>query len=192
MRFLLITLISLCSSYITFGQNSADIQLELIEENEEYSCYHLILDYVGEATALASQNYRLFYDASAGHFLEDSSALLLPTDMYTYNIVQHLRGLDASGMGEIPFESSLGFINAAIILNDVRAGGQKLNEQSSRQPIASFCFMKTRDSITPMQIILARESATSSYGRAFIEIAQLSGSGQLSSLPIRSYKDFLD
>jgi len=176
------------SCYLT-GQVSADIRIVTNQSNDRSTCYTIQLDYHGEnPTSLASQNYRLFYDASAMTLLDGKEMVFLPEELYTFNIVQHNEGVDASGVGDLSFEHNLGFINATIIFQDPRSEGLVLQSQGEWNPIFQLCFAD-KESDSPKQLILAREDLTSSYGRAFVELSAVDQSGAVYSLQVKEYFD---
>ena len=177
--------------YLHFGhaQGSSMVRIHESSSDETEACYDIQILFKGEPASLASQNYRIFYNAKALIFLEDKSQLHLSSDLYTYNVVQHLSDVDASGVGPLKFEGSLGFINTAVILNDRRSGAASLKDDSQWKPVMSLCFSKTGTD-TP-EIVLARKSLTAPYGRAFVELSQVNSNGEISSLQIDDYIDIV-
>ena len=170
------------------GQGLSDIRIVDGKLSSENKCYEIQLKYSGEDATLASQNYRIFYDAEVSQFIASESKILISGEEYSFNVVQHREGVDASGVGALEFEGNLGFINATVILHDTRSGGHPLVKDGKWSPIVQICFSQLTSN--DPSIILAREELTSSYGRAFVELSQLSADGKISSLPISSYGDY--
>lgn len=137
--------------------------------------------------SLASQNYRLFYDAKSLRLIKTRDRLLLPDNFFTYNLVQHTEDVDASGVGSLLFEKNLGFINATVILNDSNGGGLPINKKGGTQDVLQLCFEPIDSG---RSVILARNPLTASYGRAFVEVGQLDKAGKISTVPIEQYHDF--
>lgn len=184
------TLISLLIVLHSFGQNSTNVRIIEGQGASENVCYDVQLDYTGDEVALASQNYRLFYSSASLKFLEKESDIFLPKSQYTFNVVQHNEGVDASGIGDLGFEDNLGFINATIIFNDPRSEGFKLEENGQWASILHFCFQPI-DNNVKREIILARQDMSASYGRAFVELSLVDKKGIINSLDIADYKDFV-
>lgn len=171
----------------SFAQKT-DIRLNQSLTESAGVCYDAELNYKGGEASLASQNYRLFYDASNLRFDEDHSHLTTTSENYSFNVVQQNHDIDASGIGPLIFEKNLGFINATVLLNDTRAKGQLLKEGQGWTPIVRFCFISTGEN-NGGQVILARKDLTAAYGKAFVELSIVDQSDAITSLPITSYTD---
>ncbi len=180
----------LMTSTVIFSQGRSDLRISQDSMEGDIVCAQLQLKYKGESASLASQNYRIFYSSGTLKYMDNQSSMLLPDDYYTYNVVQHMTQVDASGIGDLAFEDNLGFINTAIILNNSRTGGLELREDDQWLPIIELCFEKVSDDGN-MEIILARKELTAPYGRAFIELSQLGVSGEIIGLPIDVYSDMV-
>jgi len=167
-----------------------ETDLRLLESNNEDGvlCYDAQLNYSGVEASLASQNYRIFYNAAALKFSEKNSHLIASKDDYTFNVVQQNHGIDASGVGELTFEKDLGFINATVLFKDTRLDGQRLIEGQGWTSIVQFCFERTSDE-SRKQVILARKELTAPYGKAFVELSIVDKTDAISSLPIKTYQD---
>ncbi len=136
---------------------------------------------------IGSQNIRLYYDSSKGKLNLEKSISLLSSDEYYFGITQHLKDLDASGVGTLPFEKSLGFINAAMVLNNTLTGGISF-DPSSTIAIAQFCFeIETSTTGSDIPLAFASSEKTASYGRAFNEISAISKEDQLINVHVLAY-----
>ena len=184
------TLISILIVVSSYSQSSTNIRIIEGQSASGNVCYDLQLNYHGEDVSLASQNYRLFYSSASLKFLEKESNIFLPSTQYTFNVVQHNEGVDASGIGDLAFENNLGFINATIIFNDPRAEGYKLKDNGEWSPVLHFCF-EPKESEQKREIILARQGVSASYGRAFVELSSVDKKGVINPLHIDVYKDFI-
>lgn len=182
------TLLLTFFSLSLIGQSATEIRLNPTDDGETHKCYNLELNFSGEQAVLASQNYRLFYDASSISLMDTIVDMFLPEEQYTFSIIQHNDGVDASGIGKLEFEKTLGFVNATVILNDPRYGGYDLLDNQLWQPIVKFCFQIVDDMI-PAKIILARDELTATYGRAFVELSVADSNGSIQPLPISKYYD---
>ncbi len=191
MKYIILFFFSFGSCFL-IGQ-ATDIRIAPTDQSEssDYSgCYNIELDYHGDEVALASQNYRIFYSSASLLFNEEKSGLVISPDDYTFNVVQHNQGIDASGIGELSFESNLGFINATILFKDPRLAGQRLTEDEGWTSIVRFCFEATdATDVGNPEVILARKDLTAPYGRAFVELSVVDGNESIAALPIKTYTD---
>jgi len=172
---------------VASAQYNADLRIHPSEDRDH--CYQVELNYTGEKPSkLASQNYRIFYDASLSKFDEKESQILLPESDYLFSVVQTNHDIDASGIGPLEFESNLGFINATVLLNDTRLDGLSLNEEKGWTPMVELCFDMMKDQ-EEARIILARQDLTKSYGRAFVELSVVDQFDAVQYLTIDHYVD---
>lgn len=173
-------------------QVNASIQLKLMNPEskaQDQFCYILELKLEEEQKVfLASQNYRLFYNASEMKYRPDLSSLILSEENYDLRIVQDLTGIDASGVGVLPFESNLGFINATIVLMGSSHTGTSLRGPDIPVEIGQFCFEPIKPKAEP-KIVFARKNYTSAYGRAYSEISIFNLDQNVSTLNITHYGD---
>jgi len=173
--------------YTLSAQYSTEVRVSQSEEKE--NCYNVELNYQSDnVSKLASQNYRIFYDSRLSNFDKESSRLKLPDDDYAFSIVQTNHDIDASGVGPLPFEGHLGFINATVLLNDTRLEGLTLDQEKGWTPTVQFCFQMIEDHKTP-HIVLARPDLTGLYGRAFVELSIVDQFDSIQSLTIDNYSD---
>lgn len=173
---------------ITLGaQYNTDVRISPATDNED--CYNVELDYQADnPSKLASQNYRIFYDSRLSTFSKKDSYLLLPEEDYVFSVVQTNHDIDASGVGPLPFEGHLGFINATVLLNDTRLDGLTLDKGTGWTPTVQLCFEMAEDVDLP-HIVLARKDLTISYGRAFVELSIVDKFDSIQSLVIENYLD---
>lgn len=169
------------------GQYLTDLRIS--PAKGEQACYNVELYYQSEKSSkLASQNYRIFYDARLAKFNQEESHLLLPDEDYLFTVVQTNHDIDASGVGPLTFEGHLGFINATVLLNDIRLDGLSLDQKQGWTPTVQLCFESTEEGKTP-HIVLARRDLTSSYGRAFVELSVVDQFDAIQALTIDQYYD---
>ena len=103
-------------SAVGFSQTAINIELEQSEKSGSQQCVSLKMSDPGSADhSLSSQNYRIYYGADNLKLNEESLISELPESLYQMRLVQHVNGVDASGRGDLNFESNLGFINFAIV-----------------------------------------------------------------------------
>ena len=178
----------LCGLVFTLGaQYNTDVRISPSTDNP--TCYNIELDYQADnPSKLASQNYRIFYDSRLSTFDKGASNLLLPNDDYSFSVVQTNHDIDASGVGPLPFEEHLGFINASVLLNDNRLDGLTLDKEVGWTPTVQLCF-ELADNVDRPHIVLARKDLTFSYGRAFVELSVVDRFDAIQSLALENYHD---
>lgn len=173
---------------VLYSQRSADLRIVEQSAEEAADCYDVQLSFTGDEAVLGSQNYRIYYNAAALKFISPKSKMYLPDEFYSFRIVQHNEGIDATGVGKLSFEGNLGFINATVILNDARAKAFRLSESEEWSSILTLCFDRSSE-MDQSQVILARKNLTGDYGRAFIELSYIDETGAIATLPINNYQD---
>ncbi len=162
-------------NFLLFSQNHVNIQLETIEQNNQKKvCYNIQLAAAdGIDLNLAGQNYRLFFDASELSFT--SSVSLLPEGIYDNFIIRKkVSQVSAEGLGSLPFNQHLGFLNISIDLKEIEQGGRVLSRSGDWVSTCQICFDKL-GSITSSKeetIIWAREELTNKYASAYVEVAE--------------------
>lgn len=162
------------------AQNYYNIRLLPLETLvTKQACYEIQLASAQAADFnLAGQNYRLYYDASSLQYNEEASKSLLSPAQYTAAITKdNLFNIDASGIGVLPFESHLAFLNIGIDLSDVENGGLNLPASQEWQSSMQICFdvlqqSETNELTYKKEIYWARVALTDAYATAFVEIAE--------------------
>ena len=158
------------------AQNGYNIQLITVNQpNPKLSCYEIQLASAdGVAINLAGQNYRLYYNAAAFQFNPEKTSMLLSEQQYSPIIVKdNLKDIDAMGMGVLPFEQHLGFINLGNDLNELAEGGKILPASGEWVSTAQICFDYLGQAAAPkMELTWARAGITSKLATAYVEIAE--------------------
>lgn len=158
------------------AQKYYDIQLNAISQNiETEACYDVQLRSSDLSQInLGGQNYRLYYDASVLSLDEEKSMSFLPDEDYTPLMLKDdIQGADANGVGSLPYESSLGFVNFGIDLNNTTTGGIDLPVNGDWVTTARVCF-QVKENLDLSEPILhwAREELTKEYATAFVEVSE--------------------
>lgn len=174
------------------AQVKGSVQLRKLNpgtSTEKILCFALELSLTDEQQVyLASQNYRLFYNAAELGFLPDQTGIKLPDENYDIRIVQNLSGIDASGVGKLKFENNLGFINATVVLMGSLNSALVMDQPGEWINVTDFCFEKLSEN-AEAHIIFARADKTSAYGRAYSEISVLGAGEEMLSLQIARFGD---
>lgn len=173
------------------AQSSLEITLSESKklEKEQMECIHLMVrSSTDDQLQLSSQNYRMYYNSDNLSLDDVNIKMMLPEDKYQMKLVQHVPGVDATGIGNLEFENNLGFINISVVHSNIALPGVAINKQNL--PIAEMCF-KVKNWGQPKSVILAREDLTAAYGRAYIEISSLDAQKVFIPMKIVSYKDFV-
>lgn len=160
---------------VLHSQSSYDIRLVL----NNYDTLNKMIYYDvqlrssnGNTWGLGGQNYRLYYNSTKGKFQEGVSQL--PEAYQAFSLIQHVPEIDASFVdGNIPFASTLGFLNFAIDLNDTNNGGQLLSANGAWLTTTSISFkLKDIENNPCLDIIWGRDGATNAYADSFVQISE--------------------
>lgn len=158
------------------AQKYYDIQLTSISQNIQTEiCYDVQLRSAELSEInLGGQNYRLYYDASVLSVDEEKSVSLLPLQDYTPLMLnENIYNVDANGVGDLPYESTLGFLNFAIDLNNVSSGGIYLPNNGEWITTSRICFKVLAEVDLSVPILhWAREDFTKTYATAFVEVSE--------------------
>lgn len=173
------------------GQQDISIRVSLdnFDDDKSVACFSVEITGQQPGMRLASQNHRLFYNSSNMTLQEHTLQLNSGPEEYQVKLVQHLKGIDASGIGQIPFEQNLGFINYSIVLKDLQNGGISLDFENKWAKISSMCF-EVKDKAEDMRVTLARNDLTAEYGKAFIELSAMDSAKNISSVKVSNYIDY--
>jgi len=174
-RCLTIVCLVMCQLVI-FAQNHYKIRLdERASNTTSQSCFAIQLSTAdGQDLNLAGQNYRLYYDAEQLELKESNVEYLLSDELYhNFTIKNYVSTTDATGVGYLPFNQKIGFLNLSVDLLDYKKGGAMLSSDGAWKSTCQVCFNQLQSGVsTNGKIIWAREDLTSSYATAFVEIAE--------------------
>jgi len=129
----------------------------------------------GNGWELAGQNYRIYYDASLAAWQSGTSTL---NGLYqNFQLIEDIQDVDASiTNSNLSFESSLGFLNYTMDLNDPSVGGVNLPEDGSWLTTSQLCFtledQLLDDPSTCLEAIWARDTLTAKYATSFVEVSE--------------------
>ena len=185
----LVLIIGMALSAIGISQTDINIELEQSEKSGSQQCVSLKMSDLGSTDhSLSSQNYRIYYGADNLKLKEESLQSELPESLYQMRLVQHVDGVDASGRGNLKFESNLGFINFAIVHSNLKQSGTTISSEGIK--VASMCF-EVQDFDKEIAVVFAREAVTSSYGRAYVDISTQNSKQDLLPTTVNQYDDCL-
>ncbi len=159
----------LCPNWMV-GQKDLDIRFEGVSHSDiDQKCYQLQIKAIQNSSQLlGSQSYRIFYNAEEGRFLRSATTNLIG-EQYGLKIVQSIYNSDASGFGNLNFDSSLGFINITITDSGNRDDMVSLI-QDKWLSTAQICFEKNMDK-SNLNLVWAREGLTDGYATAYTGVA---------------------
>ncbi len=164
-----------------FAQERFDIRfmLEDFDCESGQACYLVqVKAATNETWNLAGQNYRIFYDGSVASYISGSAESRLNADQYSAPLLtSDQQNVDASGFpGDLPFASTLSFLNYSIDLMNLSSGGVDLPGSGEWITTSSLCFQVTGDVIDDasecLNLVWARMGRTDGYATAFVEISQ--------------------
>lgn len=179
--------------YLMMGQNQYKIRLNIIDATSPNQvCYEIQLANTNNKDLnLAGQNYRLYYNSENYFFDEHMTTSLLPKEKYTPLIVKdNLAGIDALGIGELSFDSKLGFINIGSDLIDTENGGIALPISGEWISTTVICFDRPNISDdVKHEIYWARPALTKEYATAYVEVAEWVKPNQTQAVSAEEYLD---
>jgi len=159
------------------------------QENKEEQCYQVAVRSTDEVPwHLASQNYRLYYDASQLRFVSGKS--LLGDNYQEFHLVQNISSVDGSNVdGCLHFAKNLGFLNYAIDQLNVDKVGALIPTGQEWLPTSQLCFSTTTSEYNAPTLIWGREDITTGYATSFVEISEWLSSGKVVSARGEKYVD---
>lgn len=139
---------------------------------------------------LGGYNMRLYYNSEKLDLIEKNVQSLLSNTKYTnINIDNHLRDVNVTGYGKIPYSDNLSFISFSSNLKSLSTEGQRLESMDEWVSIASLDF-RVMESFKDEEVItLAREDRTDSYATAFIEMTEWIGPREIKALKVNEYTE---
>ena len=169
----------LVNSCAPVGQYAIQLSLKNLDCQTNTACYDVQLQSTdGNDWGLAGQNYRLYYDATLGNY-QSGISLLGNTDYGNYSLIQDVQNEDASGTGNLAFESTLSFLNYTIDLENTTGGGVNLPADGSWVTTSQLCFQLTDavidDPAICFEAIWARMDTSAAYATSFVEVAEWIG-----------------
>lgn len=181
---------------ISYSQDAQAIILlnnSSIEYQLEEVCYTIdILNTGATDFRLAGQNIRLYYDSGIFELLPNRLISLLPSPKYSdVALVQSVEHLNASGVGNLDYDSDLGFLNFFIDLNEIVDGGIVIPNDGNLFSFAEMCFTTTTggsDAFCP-SLTLARSELTMDYANAFIEMSEWISPSMQRSIELIGFDD---
>lgn len=177
----LATLLLTLYSCALFGLQEYDIRFKLdnLDCQTGQVCYLIQLrSSDGQGWNLAGQNYRIYYDASKASYRSESGLSLLPSNQYSSVLLTaDIQNVNASAFGgQLPFESTLSFLNFSIDLMNLSNGGINLPASGEWVNTSQLCFDVTQEVLDNpsecLNIIWARTGLTDEYATAFVEVSQ--------------------
>lgn len=166
-----VTIIS-CLLVTCLSAQTEDLELRFSKSDHVKSdelCYSIELKALDkDYLQLGSQTYRIYYDSNDGRFLRQSAESLLNAT-YTLKVVQSVHNSDASGYGNIEFDSNLGFINITISDSGVLEELVSFSQENWLST-ANICFEKNEES-SEIGLIWARKELTNGYATAFTSVS---------------------
>jgi uncharacterized repeat protein (TIGR01451 family) len=143
------------------------------ECNSRLSCYSVELKALENNNFnLASQSYAIFWNGALASFQNINS--FLDTDFYSSpQNIRLFENEDFDGIGPLPYDANLSFLIFDLGLIDSETGGQLL-ASDEWLPTASVCFQLDEsllfDSLSCLQINMARFGLTQNYSNSFTEV----------------------
>lgn len=157
------------------------LDLKSIDCSSGMACYNLNLTSGENPFSLGSQRYQLFYNSGVGSFVSGTSQLGNEFQSLSLQASTPVENINATGVGDLPFESDLGFINFTIQLSDESVGSSVMVNSSEPTTTAELCFVMTDPAInngnTCFEATWARIGVTDPYNLSMVEIDEWLGAG---------------
>jgi len=144
--------------------------LSSVNYQEKVICYDIQIENSGnQQWELASQNFRVFYDASMICHIPDSLSSYLGQNYSEAVLVNDIK-IDATGIGQLSYESSLAFLNFFI---DLSVFPGVAIDPGETVIVSQLCFSVLDQSIDSICINMdfAQEGFTDPYAQAYTVIS---------------------
>ena len=173
-----------CSSIPPCEEAPKEYQIALDLQNitcaTGMACYNINLTSGAESFALGSQRYQLFYNSGVGSFVSGTSLLGSEFQNLSLQASTPVENVNASGVGDLPYEDDLGFINFTIQLGDDGLGSSVIISGAPTS-VAELCFVMTEEAVVNGGICFestwARIGVTDDYNLSMVEIEEWLGPG---------------
>ena len=156
-----------------------DLELKSIECTTGMTCYDVNLTSGGTPFILGSQRYQLFYNSGVGSFVSGFSMLGDEFQSLSLQASTPVENVNANGVGDLPYEGNLGFINFTIQLTSENVGSAIQINSGLPTTVAELCFVMTDQAINNPDVCFeatwARFGTTDSYNLSMVEIEEWLG-----------------
>ena len=168
------------------------LALESVDCTTGLACYNLNLTSGSQSFTLGSQRYQLFYNTAVGSFVSGTSLLGSEFQGLSLQASTPIENVNANGVGDLPYEGDLGFINFTIQLSDDGLGSNVLVTETPTTA-AELCFVMTDQAINNSGVCFettwARIGVTDDYNLSMVEIEEWLGPGASSEVTGTSFGD---
>ena len=156
-------------------------------------CYNVDLTSANDSTfVLAGQRYQLYYSSAVGSFVSGTSLLGNQFQSLSLQASTPIENTNQTGVGMLPFEDDLGFINFIIQLSDESVGSSTVISDTPVS-VAELCFVMTdvaiNDSAVCFESTWAREGVTNAYNASMVGIDEWLGPGAIQETTGMNYED---
>lgn len=173
-----------------------DIRLDLksIDCVTRQACYNVQLKAKSKKFTLGSQRYRLFYGSAIGKFISGVSRLPGATfQPFTLAAGSPLENNNATGLGALPYESNLGFIDFSLLLTNQNTGSTTMVDSINYTTTAELCFEVSASAInnnnTCFQANWARTGLTTAYNQSVLDLKEWVAANQTRNLVGIGFED---
>ncbi len=163
------------------------LALKSIDCSTGMACYNVNVSTANdESYTLGSQRYQLFYNSAVGSFVSGTSALGSEFRDLALQASTPIENVNAAGIGDLPYEGDLGFINFTILLDDP-AVSSVFVDPGFPVTTAELCFVISDPTITGTDVCFestwAREGVTNPYNGSMVEIDALINTAAQAATP---------
>lgn len=161
------TLLSITAIFFGLSLVAQDAMQVTLEPSTNANCLSINLTSISpEDINLKGQNYRFFYDDSKLDFDAVKVNPELMENNFDAQVALHRDGLTKEINGQIPFETTMGFVSMNVMPSNEMLDHVRMNFWDKKN-IADVCFAQEVDA---KDVILANKKITSSYSKAFCVI----------------------
>ncbi len=158
-----------------------DIRLELARVDcvTGQACYNVEIRGFNNSFNLGNQSYRLYYNSGVGTFVNATSLLGNNYTPLTLINGTPIENRDATGLGSLSYESTLGFLHFNIDLSNQAQGGARSIGSTNFVPAAEICFNMTPAAISSRDVCFdadwARSGVTTNYNQGVVTLNEYTG-----------------
>ncbi len=168
------------------------LELNTINCTTGMVCYNVNLSSTGQPFVLGSQRYQLFYNSAVGSFISGTSFLGDEFQDLALQAQTPIENVNATGVGGLPFENNLGFINFSIQLSDEDIGSS-VTITTAQTKTSELCFvvsdMAINDDAVCFEATWARLGVTDPYNLSMVEVDEWIGPGSSIAVEPFSFGD---
>ncbi len=183
-----------CAATLPCAPPANEFNVELAFNNIDCStrmaCYDINIGSANDSSfILGSQRYQLFYNSAVGSYVSGASTLGSDYQDLALQASTPIENVAAVGVGDLPFEATLGFINFTIQLADPTVGSTVEVIPGFPVKTGELCFVMSESAVAGaddcFEATWARFGVTEPYNGSMVEVDAWMGPDLvMSTLPV--------